>query len=64
MPSVCGYKKYKSNARGLEYSKKITEAVLKKLLELVDMPLVQVAIRCSVRSCIIKKIVNRRDKYS
>jgi hypothetical protein len=44
MPTVCGYKKYKNNARELEYSKKITEAVLKKLLELVDMPLVQVAI--------------------
>jgi hypothetical protein len=44
MPTVCGYKKYKNNTRGLEYSKKITKAVLKKILELVDMPLVQVAI--------------------
>jgi hypothetical protein len=48
MSIVCGYRKYKSNARGLEihsvYSTKITEAMLKRLLELEEMSLMQVAI--------------------
>jgi hypothetical protein len=48
MSTVCGYRKYKSNARGLEihsvYSTKITEAVLKRLMELEEMSLMQVTI--------------------
>jgi hypothetical protein len=48
MSTVCGYRKYKSNARGLEihsvYSTKITEVVLKRLFVLEEMSLMQVAI--------------------
>jgi hypothetical protein len=42
------------NARGLEYSAKITKAVLKKLLELVEMSMMQVAISLkSLASCLV-----------